>query len=494
MKRYKLPQRYAALDLGAESGRVVVGAYDGSALLLDVVHRFANIPVRTQTGLHWDVRGLFAEAITGLREAGPIAGVGVDAWGCDYALLDEAGSMLGEPFHYRDSRTKSISERAFAILPKEELYARTGIHHLQFNTLFQLLAYTEAGGSVDRAERIALIPDLLSYWLTGVLVNEATVASTTGMTDVTRRAWDRTLIQRFGLPAAPFTHGLVEPGYVVGEVDPEFGLHAAPVVRAAAGHDTAAAFAAAPVSSPEAGIISCGTWSLVGVELDRPCVGGDAAAACLSNEWGIDGTTRLLRNVMGLWLLQECRRQWALESAASIDYQHLQLLAGAVSDSVPVFDPNLDLFLEPGDMPARVQAVCRETGQARPEGRAELIRSILLSLACAYRAAFDDLRRVSGRSIDTVHILGGGALNAVLCQLTADVVGVPVLAGPIEAAAIGNILIQLRAAGALDSREEMRACVARSFAPVVYEPSGGSTDYARFLSLTAGRGRVSAHA
>jgi rhamnulokinase len=467
-----------------------VGAYDGSALLLDVVHRFENVPFHTKTGLHWDVHRLFSETITGLREAGPVAGVGVDAWGCDYALLDEDGDMLDEPFHYRDSRTEAISDRAFAIVPKEALYARTGIQHLRFNTLFQLLADAEAGTALERAERIALIPDLFNYWLTGTIVNEATAASTTGLTDATQRAWDCALIQQFALPPGPFNHELVEPGSLVGELDPRFELHATPVVRATAGHDTASAFAAAPMGSRDTGVISCGTWSLVGIEIDRPYVGGDAAAANLSNEWGIDGTTRLLRNVMGLWLLQECRRQWKLDRAAPSDYEELQRLAGSVSDDVPVFDPDLDLFLQPGDMPARIDAACRETGQAPPKSPAELIRSILLSLACAYRTVFADLTRVSGRPIDAVHIVGGGALNMVLCQLTANVVGVPVLAGPVEAAAIGNILVQIRAAGAFDSREEMRACVTRSFTPVTYEPSGVSTDYERFLSVTHGHDRV----
>jgi len=490
LKRYNRTERYAAVDLGAESGRVVAGDYDGDRLSLDVVHRFPNMPVRAVGGLYWDVRALFDETIAGLRKAGKIAGVGVDTWGCDYALFDRDGVMLGEPFHHRDPRTASVPGRAFAIVSKKELYIRTEIQHLRFNTVFQLLADAEAGVELERAQRIALIPDLFNYWLTGVLVNEATVASTTGLTQMTNRSWERTIVQRFGLPAAPFSHELVEPGAVVGPLDARYGFDPALLVRTVAAHDTASAFAAAPLASPNAGVISCGTWSLVGLELRQPCVSGDAAAANLSNEWGLDGTTRLLRNVMGLWLLQECRRQWESAGSKPLAYNELHRLASAVSDDVPLFDPDLEVFLGPGDMPARIAAVSLETGQKPTVNPAELVRSILLSLACSYRRAFDDLAGVSGHPIEQVHIVGGGALNPVLCQLTADVTGRPVIAGPVEAAAIGNILVQLRAAGAFDSREEMRACVTRSFSPLVYEPSGESTDYERFLSVTGAHDRI----
>jgi rhamnulokinase len=494
LKRYNDPQRVAAVDLGAESGRVTVGEYSGDYLALDVVHRFANRPVHGSDGLHWNVQGLFGETVAGLRKAGEVGGVGIDTWGCDYALLDEDGVALGAPFHHRDARTETMPARAFDIVSKDELYLRTGTQHLRFNTVFQLLADVEQGVELERADRIALIPDLINYWLTGVLVNEATVASTTGLTDVSTRTWERALVERFGLPARPFRHELTEPGETIGPVDGRFRFDPAPLVRTVACHDTASAFVAAPLTSANAGLISCGTWSLVGLELRDSCFGVDAAAANLSNEGGIDGTTRLLRNVMGLWILQECRRQWERESAEPVDYQELQLLAGAISRDVPVFDPDLDLFLEPGDMPARIAAVCREAGQEQPEGRAELVRSILLSLACAYRSVFDELARVRGHAIDRVHILGGGSLNEVLCRLTADVLGVPVIAGPVEAAAIGNILVQLRAAGIIESLEEMRACVNRSFAPMVYEPAGGSTDYERYQSVIGTRDRIRSRA
>jgi rhamnulokinase len=267
--------RYAAVDLGAESGRVGVSEYGGDLLSLEIAPRFANHPVQQADSLHWDVRHLLDETIRGLRKAGDIAGIGVDAWGCDYALFDEDGVMLGEPFHHRDPRTWSGVQRAFALVPKEELYGRTGTQHLRFNTVFQLMADAEAGVDLERARRIALIPDLLNFWLAGVLVNEATVASTTGLTSATSRTWERTLVERLGLPAAPFSHELVEPGALLGELDACHGVDSAPHVRAVAGHDTASAFATA-TSSPNAGVVSCGTWSLVGIEFRQPRLGGNA--------------------------------------------------------------------------------------------------------------------------------------------------------------------------------------------------------------------------
>ena len=487
MKRSK-PERYAAVDIGAESGRIVVAETTGDRLSVEVVHRFANVPVRLDDGLHWDLEALFEEAVAGLRRAGPLAGVGVDAWGCDYALIAGDGRMIRTPFHHRDPRTALMPAKAFARVSREELYDRTGIQHLRFNTVFQLLADAEAGVDLGRAERIALIPDLLNRQLSGTLVNEATVASTTGLVDARTRSWAADLAEELGLPAQPFRHALVEPGVPLGEIT---DLEGAPLLRTVAAHDTASAFAATPLAFVNAAVISCGTWSLVGVELDHPQLGADAAAANLSNEWGIDGTTRLLRNVAGLWLLQECRREWE-RRGLGVDYEELQLLAASSPDDVPLFDPDLDLFLEPGEMTGRIAAACGDTGQPAPASQAECTRSILLSLACKYRLVLEVVARVSGRSVDVVHLVGGGARNDVLCQLAADVLGVPVVAGPAEATAIGSLLVQARAAGAFDSREEMRNCVSRSFPPRLYEPAGESDVYDRFLALTGAGDRVPA--
>jgi rhamnulokinase len=486
--------RVAAVDLGAESGRVVVGEYDGASLDISVAHRFANGPIETAEGLRWDFPRFFSETLAGLRRAGEVSSVGVDAWGCDYALLDGANEPLAEPFHYRDQRTEGLPSRAFELVPREELYQRTGIQQLRFNTVFQLLADVEAGLSLDRAERIALIPDLVSLHLSGTLVNEATVASTTGLTSLGRRSWEQAVVARLGLPAAPFAQDLVEPGTVIGRVARRFRFDPEPVVCAVAGHDTASAFAAAPLHSPDAAVISCGTWSLVGLELLQPCSSADAADANLSNEWGVDGTIRLLRNVMGLWLLQECRRHWEHEDSTPVHYRELELLAEGASDDVPVFDPDLDRLLSPGGMPSRIADACFESGQKPPRDRAELVRSILISLACAYRRVLDDLERVTGQTLSCVQIVGGGALNRLLCQLTADVTQLPVLAGPVEAAATGNLLLQLRTLGGFGSSEEMQACVAQSLPPRRFEPSKRVPHYERFLSITHGREGLSVHA
>jgi rhamnulokinase len=470
------------VDLGAESGRVVRGDLDGGHLSIEVVHRFENQPARLPDGLRWNVFGLFSEVLAGLHRVGEVTSIGVDAWGCDYALLDEAGRMVRIPFHYRDPRVAPVPARAFAAVSRDELYRRTGIQHLRINTVFQLLADAEERLPLDAADRIALIPDLINYWLTGVVVNEATVASTTGLVDAQTRTWARDLVKMLGLPEAPFRHDPVDPGVPVGHVAAHHGLTRSPLVRTVAAHDTASAFVAAPLASASEAVISCGTWSLVGLEVDKPCLSPDAAAANVSNEWGIEGTTRLLRNVMGLWLLQECRRQWERQGT-SVDYDDLELLAAGVSDDVPLFNPDLELFLQPGDIPARVGAVCRETGQDVPRTEAELVRSILLSLVCKYKLVLEELERVTGRDVDVVHVVGGGARNELLCQLAADVIGAPVLAGPAEASAIGNILVQARAAGAFNSLEEMRICVSRSFPCAVYEPTGQSFVYERFLSV-----------
>lgn len=465
--------RYAAVDLGAESGRVAVGSFDGERLSVDIVHRFANVPTRLPDGQHWDVLGLFREAVTGLRRAGATAGVGVDAWGCDYALLDRNGRMLGLPFHYRDERTVGMPELAFARVARRQLYELTGIQHLQINTLYQLLAEPAFG---EIASRIAMIPDLFNYWLTGVVENEATVASTTGLADPRAHAWALDLIEELGLPVTPFAHDLVEPGWELGHVRHDLDLDHLGVVRTVASHDTAAAFAATPTQDARTAIISSGTWSLVGRIVDRTYLGDG-----FSNEWGVDGTTRVLRNVMGLWLIQECRRAWLAEGM-SLGYGELEAVAAAVDVQVPLFDPDDPSFLLPGDMPMRIVAACQAAGQRPPETTGQLIRSILLSLACKYRIVIDDLRSLSG-DVESIHIVGGGASNALLCQLTADVVGLPVIAGPVEATAIGNVIVQARAAGDFGSYSEALDCVRRSFPTQVYAPGRDHGTFERFLAL-----------
>ncbi len=441
---------YAAVDLGAESGRVICGALHDGRVTLDVVHRFANRPVQLPDGLRWNLLALFTEALEGIGRAAAgrrLRGVGVDAWGVDYALLDRRDRVLGLPFHYRDGRTEGMVARAHARVPRAELYATTGIQTMPINTVFQLLA-DEGSAALAAAERIALVPDLFALWLTGEATNESTAASTTGMLDARTGGWAREIVARLGLPAAPFAGEMVEPGATIGPVLEHHreiaGEGAGVPVHAVAGHDTASAFAAVPLRGERAAVLSSGTWSLLGLELDEPVLDDRASAYNLTNERGIEGTIRLLRNVMGLWLLQECRRAWGTE-----DYGELARMAAQARADVPLFDPDADGFLARGDMPARIAAACRESGQEPPEGEGETVRAIVLSLACKYRLVLERLERVTGRDVDVVHVIGGGARNELLCRLTADVLGRRVLAGPDEATAMGNVLVQARAAGEL---------------------------------------------
>jgi rhamnulokinase len=484
---------YAAIDLGAESGRVVAGRLAGDRVELELVHRFANRPVRLADGVRWNLLALFAESLEGLGRAAaraPLAGIGVDAWGCDYALLDGADRVLGLPFHYRDARTAGLAERAHARVSRDAMYAVTGIQTLPFNTAFQLLA-DERSAALAAAQRIALVPDLFALWLTGVLANEATAASTTGLLDARSGGWARELVARLGLPDAPFAGDPLEPGTTLA---PVLGVHAEAAggaagvpVHAVAGHDTASAFVAAPVRSPRAAILSSGTWSLLGVECDAPQLGADAAAWNLTNERGVEGTIRLLRNVMGLWLVQECRRHWAAHGGPS-DYDELHRLAARARDDVPLFDPDADAFLAPGDMPARIAAACVAAGQPAPRDAGETVRSALVSLACKYRWVLGGIEAVSGRSVEVVHAIGGGARNELLCQLTADVLRLPVLAGPAEATALGNVLVQARADGQLGSLAELRAGAASSSTPREHVPrierAQADELYERFLSAS----------
>ena len=369
--------RLAAVDLGAESGRVVVGRFDGDVVELEVSHRFENRPLRLPDGLHWNAPGLFAEILHGLAasaRAGRLDGIGVDGWGCDYALLDGAGRMLGLPFHYRDERTSpAVITGAHARVDRDELYRRTGIQTMAINTVFQLTAEA-AGAAAAVAQRIALIPDLIALWLTGTLANEETNASTTGLLEAHGPCWAIDLIQRLGLPAAPFAGEVTAPGVDLGPVldfhREAAGLAVGVPVRTVAGHDTASAFVAAPLAGRDGAVLSSGTWSLLGVELAEPELGPEAAALNLTNERGINGTIRLLRNVMGLWLVQECRRAWRAEGTER-DYEELHALAREASPDVGLFDPDHHTLLRGGDMPARIGGVLDATGQPTPRSPAD---------------------------------------------------------------------------------------------------------------------------
>jgi rhamnulokinase len=470
---------YAAIDLGASSGRVLTGRLEGGRMALADVARFPNRPVRLPDGLHWDLLGLFAQSLDALRAAGPLRGVGIDTWGVDYGLLDAGHRLLGIPYHYRDGRSDPMVERAFARVPQAEQYRVTGIQTMPINTAFQLLA-DEGGDALACAARLALVPDLLALWLSGVLANERTNASTTGLLDARTGEWAHDLVAGLGLPGRLFAD-LVDPGTLLGPVLPEHGVGPVPVFTVA-GHDTASAFVAAPVADEHAAILSSGTWSLLGVELDAPVLTEAARAANLTNERGIDGTTRLLKNVMGLWLEQECARTWGL------DHAELFAAAAAAPAGGALFDPDDPAFLPPGDMPARIAAACTATGQPAPDGPGPVVRSIIESLACKYRLVLERLQHVSGRDIRSIHVIGGGVRVELLCRRTADLTGCEVLAGPVEATAMGNLLVQARAAGDLGSLADIRAVAAASADAVVYEPSpdraAADATYHRFLDVT----------
>jgi rhamnulokinase len=479
-----------AVDLGATSGRVVLGHVDRDGVRLQHVARFANDPVTLpegqgaggagRVGLHWDVLGLWRSVVAGLAEAlrdePGVASIGVDSWAVDYGLLRE-GRLLGSPYHYRDERSAAGVERVHAVVPPAELFARTGLQHLPFNTVFQLAA-DHASGVLAPADRALLVPDLVSWWLTGTAATERTNASTTGLLSPATGEWDVELMGRLGLTPDLFAP-LVDPGASLGPLLPSvaavIGAPASLGVTAVGSHDTASAVVAVPLTGDDAAYVSSGTWSLVGLELPSPLLGEDVRAAGFTNEGGVDGRVRFLKNVSGLWLLSESMRAWSRSgtSAAerSSDLAALLAEAAAVTRPVAVFDATDERFTPPGDMPARIEAWCVEHDVEPPHGRAETVRSILESLAAAYAATLRDAERLSGRTVRTVHVVGGGSQNELLCQLTADRTGCTVLAGPVEATALGNVLVQARAAGLVHGGlESLRALVRRSSSPVRYEP------------------------
>ncbi|MEN3307634.1 MAG: rhamnulokinase [Micromonosporaceae bacterium] len=453
---------YAAVDLGASSGRVMVGRLGPSTLELHEAHRFGNEPVRLPDGLHWDILGLYRDVRTGLQRAGEVRSAGIDSWAVDYGLLDASGALLGLPYHYRDART--------AAPDPIDSYQTTGIQHLPFNTVHQLRA--ELPERLAAARTLLLVPDLLAYWLTGQAGAERTNASTTALYDVTAGQWAWSLLDDLRLPRGLFP-ALREPGTPIGPISGT----GTPLV-AVASHDTASAVVAVPATGADFGYISAGTWSLVGVELDTPVLTEASRRANFTNEVGVDGTIRYLRNVMGLWLLQECQRAWREPDTAA-----LLAAAAAAPAFAAVVDPDDARFLAPGDMPARIDGYCTETGQPPPADRPGYVRCVVESLALAHRAAIRDAARLSGRTVSVIHLVGGGARNPLLCQLTADACGLPVVAGPVEATALGNVLIQARADGGPADLAAMRQLVAGTQALHRYQPRGdpGAWDKAAAL-------------
>jgi rhamnulokinase len=444
---------------------VVVGRVGPKELRLQEVHRFANEPVALPDGLHWDVLRLYREILDGLRmaahgEEAPVS-VGVDSWGVDVGLLDGDGALVGNPFHYRDGRHAAGAEAVHARARPASLYMRAGIQFLPFNTLYQLAAL-EGTEAFARARTVLLMPDLIGYWLTGEAVAEETNASTTGLLDAATREWAWDLIETLALPRSLFP-ALRRPGALVGPVRPEVadetGLPDGTAVTHVGSHDTASAVVAVPAGGPRFAYVACGTWSLVGVELEAPVLTEASRVANFTNEAGVDGRVRFLRNVMGLWLLQETLRTWEREGTPE-ELGRLLQLAAALPPGGPIIDPDEPVFLPPGDMPSRIEDACLRAGIAPPTSRAAVVRCILDSLAMAYARAVEDATRLSGLEVTTIHLVGGGAQNEVLCQLTADYTGRPVIAGPVEATAVGNVLVQARARGLVSGDlEALRALV-----------------------------------
>jgi rhamnulokinase len=459
---------FAAVDLGASSGRVMAGRVGPGVLDLAEVRRFPNRPVRAAGTLYWDILGLYGNVLDGLRDApDELASVGIDSWAVDYGLLDAEGRLLGNPVHYRDARTDGVMERVRADLGDDLLYRTSGLQFLPFNTIYQL-----AADDLSRAATLLLVPDLLAYWLTGEIGAERTNASTTGLLDVRGGTWSQDLLDRLDLPAK-ILPPLREPGAPIGTLRPDVVAetgHAGLRVTAVGSHDTASAVAAVPAATERFGYISCGTWSLVGVELDAPVLTAESRAANFTNEGGVDGTVRYLRNVMGLWLLQESLRTWG-----NPDLPALLAEAARLPGLRSLIDPDDPEFLPPGDMPARIAEHCRRRGFPAPATRAETVRCVMDSLALAHRATLRAAARLSGREIEVVHLVGGGSRNDLLCRLTADASGLPVVAGPVEATALGNVLAQARACGVVGDLAEARALVAATQDLRRYAPSGDET-------------------
>lgn len=485
--------RFLAFDLGAESGRGVIGHLGEGGLRLHEVHRFPNTPVRVGDNLHWDVLRLWSEVQGGLAKANQAFGdtltsVGVDAWGVDYGLLAPDDTLLGNPHTYRDDRTEGMVERAFQIVPREELYRRTGIQIARINTLYQLLAMAEASSpALQSARQLLTIPDLFNFWLTGRKVNEFTIATTTQCYDPRRGDWAYDLLERMGIPRHIFGQ-IVPPGTVLGALRPsvatETGCEGLAVV-APATHDTASAVAAVPFGRDGGIFLSSGTWSLMGIEVERPVINEQCLAYNLTNEGGVDGTFRLLKNIMGLWLVQECRRQWA-RTGDACDYDELTQRAAQAPAFGPLIVPNDPRFLAPGDVPERIRGYCEETGQQVPETPGQVIRCALESLALEYRRVAEQLDGLAGRPLEVIHVIGGGARNRLLNQFTADATGRSVVAGPVEATTIGNVLVQALAMGQIGSLAEGRSLVGRSFELARFEPqdtAGWTAAYERYAEL-----------
>ena len=485
-------KHFLAFDLGASSGRAILGTLDREILSLTEIHRFTNQMQLIRGHYFWNIFSLFNELKSGLQKCikdhgiQPLS-VSVDTWGVDFVHLDKTGMILSLPFAYRDSRTNTAMEDLFRIVPRKEVYRQTGIQFMQFNTLFQLYSMVrEENPLVKITDRILFMPDALNYLFSGVAATEFSIASTSQMIIPGRCAWQKGLLQAVGIPDQ-FLGKIILPGTKIGvltkDIAEETGSLQIPVI-AVAGHDTASAVAAVPAENANFAYISSGTWSIFGIENPEPIISDKTEIMNFTNEGGVEGTTRFLKNIMGMWLIQECRRIWTGKVTYTWDE-----MVGMAKKSRPfkfLIDPDDSGFLNPGDMPGAIDRYCERTGQGKPASHAEIVRCIYDSLALKYRYTLDQIRSVSSRPIEKIHIIGGGANNLFLNQLTANVTGIPVVAGPAEATATGNMLMQARAMGMIASLGEMRQMVRKSFDLVTFTPEpvmDGDDVYERFCKM-----------
>jgi rhamnulokinase len=486
------PRSYLALDLGAESGRAIIGMLNGDKLSLNEVHRFNNGPVRLPDGMHWDVLRLWSEIKTGIASAvkngTKLEGIGLDSWGVDFALLDKNKALLSNPFHYRDARTDGMLDEAFRRMSRAEIFANTGIQFMQINTLYQLLAMSMQKSPVfDIAKTYVSIPDLFNYWLSGEITNEFTHATTTQCLDPRKRDWATPALDAMYIPTHLF-HPVTDPGTLIGTLLPdiatETGAGGVKIVVPAC-HDTGSAVVAIPAQNQDFAWISSGTWSIMGAEVHQPSLDEKALQYNFTNEGGVFGTWRLSKNILGLWLVQECRRTWQ-HAGDDLSYDEITRLASEAKPFLAVLDPDHNSFLHAGDMPDRICKYCKDTNQSVPQTKGEIIRVALESIALKYRWVLERLEELTGKHLDPIHIIGGGTKNRLLNQFTADSTGRTVITGPVEATAIGNVLMQAIALGHLNTLDDARAVVRASFTPETYHPAskdGWDAAYAKLLTL-----------
>lgn len=489
-------KNFIAADLGASNGRLLLARWDGARFSLEELHRFGNGPVVVHDRLYWDALGLWREIKSGLERYAAThddapAAIGLDTWGVDYALLDSSGRLLGNPVHYRDARCNGVQERLFGVVPPEQIFAQTGIQFMQINTLIQLYAMRDQGDpQLDHAATLLMIPDLFNYWMTGRKAVEYTIASTSQMLHAAERRWATGLLAKLGLPTQILPE-IIPPGTTLGplleSLRAETGIKGAPPVIAPGTHDTASAVAAIPGLDEQSAYISSGTWSLMGVEIAQPVINDAARRLNFTNEGGVANTIRLLKNIGGLWLLQEARRQWA-RSGQEYSWEALLAEAEKATPFRSIIDPDASDFLAPSHMVDAICAYCLRTNQPAPESVGEVVRCALESLALRYRWTLHALEELVGHRLDTIRIVGGGSQNRLLCQLTADACQRPVVTGPVEATALGNVMVQAMATGHLGSLAEAREAVAASIPQETFTPgpaAGWDEAFGRFQEQAA---------